>query len=1058
MYINRLVLRNFKKYKNADIKFQEGLTGIIGGNGAGKSTIVEAIAWALYGNRASTVDKKFIKNANCRPEDSVEVCLTLSLGKKEVRVCRRMKGKNLLPDAELYVNGHQVAKGVHEVDSHLARLLKIGFQDFMRTFYAKQKDLDNLIREGGAGKREYLLKLLGLEDIRESGLEITKEDLKDIENRINHLSGALSELGDVDKRIDGILEKAAAAREEVRKREKAREEAEILKGKARENLELLEEKRHTHELLQKEIVHIRISIQDKEKTIAEERKRLDEIEKQKKRLAELALSRDRLKDVRRMLSEMEPLHDIYERLRSERLALDATRKEAIRSLAVIRSDLEDLYKCRSEVQGLKDIVDRYTKTKSELERLERKREEFSSMISAFHGLDARRSGLVSRYKERSAYLKELRAAEKSLPDINKEIAHLDSLKSELKALEGAKERRRRFEELSMERSISKDKLDNLVNRLDSIRGRISALGDLSNEERALKGRELEIEDLITALNKERLELHKRGEVVKSRIREATENLEKIKDLKADSLCPTCERPLGEQYALLTEKYRKEIAKYQSELEGIEVDLKIVNEKNEGARREKDKIKDELELLSKKSRTFASLEAEQKEIARQISEIKKRLSEIDETLESLGPCEYDPERHAEVERALSIYDRLLAERAALQERMREVPRVEKEIEKTKCDLSELENEALQMLKSLTRIEYDERSYLEARSIISELQGSYERYRQLEMRIREIGGLEERLRSEEKRIRQIDGKILSIEEEISKLGFDPDIYEKLRGEKAKLEKIESEAIYLERAITEEERIRSGLEDAESAIFELGSKMRELQEKLELLGYSDALYADAKRSLELAEIELKQAASAYEKACEDLKKLEWNLEELNRALERKRTLENELEFMNRRAQVITTVRDILVRFMDSLLVRVRKEIADNAARIMEEVTGKYSILTIDDDFNILVDDRGTDYPISRFSGGEIDMIALSVRIAISEYLMRLSGEESGCSFVILDEVFGSQDVEHRERMINMLRSLGDRFPQLFAISHISDVQGQFDNTIVVSEDDAGNSIAHA
>jgi exonuclease SbcC len=44
----------------------------------------------------------------------------------------------------------------------------------------------------------------------------------------------------------------------------------------------------------------------------------------------------------------------------------------------------------------------------------------------------------------------------------------------------------------------------------------------------------------------------------------------------------------------------------------------------------------------------------------------------------------------------------------------------------------------------------------------------------------------------------------------------------------------------------------------------------------------------------------------------------------------------------------------------------------------------------------------------------------------------------------------------MINMLRGLQERFPQIIAISHISDVQGQFDNTINVIEDEMGNSRA--
>ncbi len=89
---------------------------------------------------------------------------------------------------------------------------------------------------------------------------------------------------------------------------------------------------------------------------------------------------------------------------------------------------------------------------------------------------------------------------------------------------------------------------------------------------------------------------------------------------------------------------------------------------------------------------------------------------------------------------------------------------------------------------------------------------------------------------------------------------------------------------------------------------------------------------------------------------------------------------------------------------------------------------------------------------------MIAVSVRVAISEYLMRFGPDGESYSFLILDEVFGSQDLEHREKMIQMLRSLEERFPQVIAISHISDVQGQFDNTLLVVEDEMGNSRVEA
>lgn len=49
MQITRLVLKNFRSHRSAFFEFKEGVTAIIGGNGSGKSSIVEAIIFLLTG-------------------------------------------------------------------------------------------------------------------------------------------------------------------------------------------------------------------------------------------------------------------------------------------------------------------------------------------------------------------------------------------------------------------------------------------------------------------------------------------------------------------------------------------------------------------------------------------------------------------------------------------------------------------------------------------------------------------------------------------------------------------------------------------------------------------------------------------------------------------------------------------------------------------------------------------------------------------------------------------------------------------------------------------------
>ena len=54
MIITRLKLKNYRRYRDIDIEFPTGPIGIVGRNGIGKSTLLEAIGWCMYGGKGRT--------------------------------------------------------------------------------------------------------------------------------------------------------------------------------------------------------------------------------------------------------------------------------------------------------------------------------------------------------------------------------------------------------------------------------------------------------------------------------------------------------------------------------------------------------------------------------------------------------------------------------------------------------------------------------------------------------------------------------------------------------------------------------------------------------------------------------------------------------------------------------------------------------------------------------------------------------------------------------------------------------------------------------------------
>ena len=78
MILSSLRVENFKKYRSYSIEFRDGLTGIIGKNGSGKSTIFEAIVYALYGE-FKRKRKDSLKNVDASSKDHVLIELEFEL-------------------------------------------------------------------------------------------------------------------------------------------------------------------------------------------------------------------------------------------------------------------------------------------------------------------------------------------------------------------------------------------------------------------------------------------------------------------------------------------------------------------------------------------------------------------------------------------------------------------------------------------------------------------------------------------------------------------------------------------------------------------------------------------------------------------------------------------------------------------------------------------------------------------------------------------------------------------------------------------------------------------
>jgi len=147
------------------------------------------------------------------------------------------------------------------------------------------------------------------------------------------------------------------------------------------------------------------------------------------------------------------------------------------------------------------------------------------------------------------------------------------------------------------------------------------------------------------------------------------------------------------------------------------------------------------------------------------------------------------------------------------------------------------------------------------------------------------------------------------------------------------------------------------------------------------------------------------------------------------------------------------VMSDFRTFLISRVRPTLSSYASDFFSRLTdGKYLEMELDEDYNLLVYDNGEKYAIERFSGGEEDLANLCLRLAISEVITERAG--GVFNFIILDEIFGSQDMIRRQNIMKALNGLSSKFRQIFLITHVEDVKNDMEHVIYVSENEDGVS----
>lgn len=166
MRLISLKLENFRQHHQSEIDFRDGMIAIIGPNGTGKSTIVEAILFALYGKKRGTKDDLRFIWAPAR--QVAKVTLTFDLQGRRWTIERRENDAvlSILADDAEGPQVRAVATGINEVKGKVESLLRLTHDQFVNSFCAEQKALAFLAARSAQARQDEIAKMLGFDRLR----------------------------------------------------------------------------------------------------------------------------------------------------------------------------------------------------------------------------------------------------------------------------------------------------------------------------------------------------------------------------------------------------------------------------------------------------------------------------------------------------------------------------------------------------------------------------------------------------------------------------------------------------------------------------------------------------------------------------------------------------------------------------------------------------------------------------------------------------------------------------------------------------------------------------
>jgi len=1008
MLITKVELENIKNCKGAEYEFGPGVTAICGPNGVGKTTILEAIAWALF-DHLNYTRENFLKRGEKR--GSVRVTFVSSEDGREYTVFRDTSGGYYVYDPLTKVKvAEQKIQVIRWLRQHIGVEAGTDLETlFVTTIGVPQGTFTFDFSQSAAKRKPVFDRILKVEEYQRSA-ELLKALVRLVEDRIavarERIAGVEGELRRFDEivdekesliaRVDGLKAELVIAAEE--------------RNQALAELAALDELKARLDKLQSEVDRIEFQIkhtENQKKTVQ------DELEKARQSAQIVERARpgyEAFLSATEELKRLEPERAARDRLKNQIAAQQQNLIKVEAELININQQIEQIERDCRELETLIPLAQRQEQLEAERGELQKQLGQKQGIEEAIKALDKELDQLRKNFTETSKRIEEVEKLESSAGRAARLEEDRSRLEAELKEKALAQQSQRlKSEQLEQQRAACAK----LQSEIDSLDRQIAAAAQKEPLAAQLEELEMERRKLTNTI---------------AQLKAVIERDERMSAEVRNGLCPLLSQrcPLMKEGETLDDYFSAHLTDNRAQLVQLEASqLKLdaqLRQAREAAsitaslatlRQQRDKRAQELKLQQQQiAQSEAAMAAAPSISQESIDSLRARIQGIEEEL-----------RKAQKDRI--EYEKLEPLRTRLSE-----------IKKEGAEKRELRDAQIKRLEALSsaplRLE-------EVESSLKALGDPRGRSAQLRKNISN----EERLRAD---LAAKQDEKLKLSAALGKLEEELQVYSGLdeRWQDATLRRTANEPHFQAflanqaQAATvarREEELAEIIDSLSKLYAELKEKGWELNEAK--AAYSPQRHSDVRVRVDGANRRIAQLEAQIQTSCARIEDLQKQIDHLN---EIQKQLSEHLARKQRYEELLKIsefIRECLKKAGPHITEAYLYTISIEANQLYREITGNSLVnLRWDSDYEILLEEDGRERPFTSLSGGEQMAAALSVRLALLKELSNLR-------VAFFDEPTTNMDEERRRNLAQQIGRIKD-FEQLFVISHDDSFEGHTDRTI--------------